>query len=107
MELERSGHEVCGVVATGEDAVRNAVHNRPDLVLMDINLSGEMDGIEAARRMTMLQNVCLIFMTGYADRDLMNRALALRPLAYVTKPVSMQDLEPIINNWRQSRARAP
>ncbi|MFN2350529.1 MAG: response regulator [Kiritimatiellia bacterium] len=107
MELESSGHEVCGVVATGEDAVACAFRSRPDLVLMDINLSGEMDGIEAAQKIRTLRKVRLIFMTGYVDRDLMDRALSLKPLAYVTKPVSIYDLQLIIDTWRNSPTAPP
>ena len=84
----RLGHEVCAVTATAEDAIRRAGEILPDIVLMDIRLAGEMDGITAAREIREKFGIRSIFMT--ANSDPVTRALAenARPLGFMAKPYS-------------------
>jgi len=91
-ELERTGHEVCAAVATGERAEAAFDATPPDLVLMDINLAGEIDGIETAARLRKRSAVPLIFISGYDDSRMVERAQAFAPLRYFTKPVSLEAL---------------
>lgn len=95
-ELERLGCTVLGPVATGEEAVRIGSTDRPDVILADIRLAGAMDGIEAAQAIRSAFNCAVVFMTGYRDADYRRRAQELAPLAYLIKPVRMNDVEQAI-----------
>lgn len=96
-ELKQSGAFECQQVATGEEAVTVALAQSPDLIVMDIGLPGQIDGIEAAQRILARQSVPLIFLTGYPDREVKQRADKLNPLGYFTKPVMPQELIALIN----------
>ena len=63
--LKRLGYDVCGIVATGADAIAAAVQHRPDLVLMDIVLKGDMDGIEAAQVINRDHQIPIVFLTAW------------------------------------------
>jgi CheY-like chemotaxis protein len=80
------GHTVTAVVSSGEEALRKAEEDAPDLILMDIVLSGEMDGIETAERIHALNNIPVIFLTGYSDAKRVERAAGTRPFGYIVKP---------------------
>ena len=82
--LTRAGYRVCKPVATGEEAITTADSESPDIILMDINLIGEIDGIEAAEKILEHHPVPIIFLTGYSNEDTHQRALKLNPVAYLT-----------------------
>ncbi len=86
------GYQVCGVAASGEDGVRAAHECRPDLVLMDIRLRGDIDGIEAARRIHEELDTPVVFLTAHADQATLERAAAAEPSGYVLKPFDDHDL---------------
>ena len=86
------GFVVDGVAATGEEAVDCAGRHRPDLILMDIALSGAMDGIEAARIIKERFPAPVIYLTGNADLAAVTRARDTAPYGYVLKPVNHHDL---------------
>ena len=98
MILTRAGYTIQNIVATGEDAVSKAVSGKPDIVLMDIRLAGEMDGIEAAQIIKGKSSVPIIFMTGYPDREHMERAKRVSPAGYFIKPITSGDLVSAINS---------
>src|SRR5215210_5403286 len=75
-KLRRIGYEVVGSTRRGEDAVTIAAAERPTLVLMDIVLAGEMDGIEAADRIRQTSNLPIVFLTAHSDTDTLARAKA-------------------------------
>ncbi len=100
MILTKAGYEVCQTVATGEDAVIAVQQESPDVILMDIRLAGDIDGIEAARQIQACSKTPIIFMTGYSDNAVENRARKLNPLAYCTKPVRIYELQPILDSVR-------
>ena len=91
--LVRLGHSVCGSSATGADAVVQAERTRPDIILMDIRLRAEMDGIDAARLIRDKQDVPIVFLTAYADRETLTRAASVGPYGYVLKPFDERDLQ--------------
>lgn len=97
--LKSAGFDVIGSVAKGEKAVDEAIEKKPDLVLMDIRLAGEIDGIEAARRIKDLSDIPIIFMTGYAERIIENRANELNPVGFLTKPIGYADIEKKIKTF--------
>jgi CheY-like chemotaxis protein len=85
-QLTRLGYTVLGVVSSGEEAIAQTLQLRPDLVLMDIRLPGEMDGVEAAEHIRALVPVAMIFMTAYGDDGTLQRALASGPVVVLRKP---------------------
>ncbi len=92
LTLEALGFEVVSTVATEADAVRMAMSYRPDLVLMDINLEAGGDGINAAVELTRFADVPVIFLTAYADNEILRRASAVAPYGYLVKPVQQREL---------------
>lgn len=92
MKLEGEGYLVCGAASSGERAIRKAEEKRPDLVLMDIVLGGNMDGVEAAEQIRSRFNIPVIYLTAYADRDILNRAKVTEPFGYVLKPFEDREL---------------
>ena len=90
--LQRLGYDVVGAVANGASALEKVLLLSPDVVLMDINLEGEMDGTEAARLVHEQQGIPVIFLTAYATDDTLNRALISHPFGYLLKPVDTREL---------------
>ncbi len=84
--LASMGGEVIGVAITGRDAVRLALEHRPDLILMDIILQGDMDGIEAAAQIRRQWDIPVVFLTAYSDQGVLERAKAVHPAGYLVKP---------------------
>ncbi len=96
--LENMGYEVTAILKTGEAAVEKAEQDRPDAILMDIRLKGQMDGIEAARKISDRFNIPSIFMSGYAREDIKGRLGIAEPFEYVIKPVENIDLKNVIES---------
>ncbi|HOU14277.1 MAG TPA: response regulator [Anaerolineae bacterium] len=90
--LEALGYNVVGATATGENAITLAGTLQPDLVLMDIMLKGDMDGIEAARHIRERFDIPVIFVTAYADQATLQRAKLTEPFGYILKPFEEHDL---------------
>ncbi|QCG93645.1 response regulator [Azospirillum sp. TSA2s] len=95
-QLSRMGHVVVGMSASGEDAVRQACSQQPDLVLMDIRLEGEMDGIEAARRIRDAHRIPIVFLTAYANDEVVHRASLTEPFGYLLKPFEEPQMRTVI-----------
>lgn len=95
-QLGRIGHAVAAVTARGEDAVRLALDLRPDLVLMDIRLEGDIDGIDAARQIRDHIYVPVVFLTAYADDETVRRASHTEPFGYLLKPFEDSQLRTVI-----------
>ena len=70
LELEIAGYEMCKFIAYGEDAIETAKREEPDVILMDIHLTGKMDGIEAAKKILEINDIPIIFVSGYSLHDL-------------------------------------
>lgn len=94
--LIKLGYSVCGIVASGEGAVKKTEETCPDLILMDIVLKGEMDGIEAAEQIRNKFNVPVIYLTAYADDTVLQRAKLTEPLGYIVKPFNERELKSAI-----------
>jgi response regulator NasT len=93
--LEALGHKVIAEASNGKEAVRLADELRPDLAILDIRMP-EMDGIEAAEKITAERPIPIILLTAYSERELAERAATANVSAYLMKPVSEQDLLPAI-----------
>ena len=113
--LSRLGYEVLATIARGEEAVAQAAKLQPDLILMDITLSGAMSGIEAAEQIHQTQPIPIIFMTAHCDAETLTRAKRADPFGYLTKPYQFETLKNTIeialyksaadNKLRESEAR--
>lgn len=95
--VERLGHSVVDKVASGEAAVESALKSSPDLILMDIRLQGEMDGIEAMDRIRQKKAIPVIYITGNSDMINRKRIENTDYIDFLTKPVSYQDLNNSVN----------
>jgi signal transduction histidine kinase len=91
--LKKLGYVVSASVASGEAAVEKVAELRPDLVLMDIRLKGQMDGIEAAEQIRADSDTPVIYLTAYADDATLQRAKVTEPFGYIVKPFDERDLQ--------------
>ncbi|MEW6601443.1 MAG: response regulator, partial [Nitrospirota bacterium] len=90
--LEGMGYDAPLIVATGQEAIQTAHESTPDLILMDIMLLGPMDGIEAANRIRAEIDVPVIYLTAYADEEILERAKITEPFGYLIKPIGDREL---------------
>ncbi len=90
--LEALGFVVTGIAASFDAIMRQVKQDRPDVVLMDIRLSGIRDGIEAATILGETWQIPVLYLTAYADSHTLARVYASRPYGYLRKPVSEADL---------------
>jgi len=91
--IESLGYGVHSIVDSGQKAIDAVEKELPDLVLMDINLKGEMSGIEAARIITQQHDVPIIYLTANADIATVNKAKVALPYGYIIKPFTDKDLQ--------------
>ena len=90
--LKNLGYDVPVIASTGEEAIRKAGEQNPDIVLMDIVLKGEIDGIDAAAQIRSKFKIPIIYLTAYEDEDTLDRAKITEPLGYILKPFEERDL---------------
>ena len=93
LQLSNAGYEITGVVPRGEEAVLHAKANKPDIILMDINLRGALDGIATASKIQETHNVPIIYLTANSDEPTFFRAKTTHPYAFISKPFSNLDLQ--------------
>ncbi len=84
--LAKGGYNLFEIVTTGEEAVERATETQPDLILMDIRLAGEMDGIQAAAKIRAHFNIPIIYLTAFADSETLERSRSTEPFGYLLKP---------------------
>ena len=94
--LKKLGYYVPTVVASGEKAIEEIEQSRPELVLMDIMLKGELNGIEAAKIIHERFDIPVIFLTAYADDNTLNKAKISEPYGYIIKPFKEKELQTTI-----------
>ncbi|MBL8710066.1 MAG: PAS domain S-box protein [Rhodospirillaceae bacterium] len=102
--LEKLGYDVPVVVSSGKDALKQIQEIRPDIVLMDIRIDGEMDGIETASRIPPDFMTPVIYLTAYAEESTLERARATKPYGYLLKPFSERELHATIKMALERRA---
>ncbi|BAZ52861.1 two-component hybrid sensor and regulator [Nostoc sp. NIES-4103] len=91
--LKRFGYTVPAIASSGQEAINKALEIRPDLVLMDIRLKGEMDGVEAAQEIHKYLDIPIIYLTAYADEHTLERAKITEPFGYLLKPFKERELQ--------------
>ena len=99
--LMRAGYHVCEPVSTGEEAVKRAKQEKPDLVIMDVFLRGEMDGIEAAMNIRSLYDIPILFVSGYAEEELSIKIKSVERSILLSKPFVPEEFLSAINQSLQ------
>jgi PAS domain S-box-containing protein len=94
--LRRFGYEVTAIASTGEEAIQKAVETKPDLALLDIRLRGETDGIMVAERIRDRLRIPVVYLTAYADEEMLRRAKPTEPFGYLVKPFGERELHSTI-----------
>jgi DNA-binding NarL/FixJ family response regulator len=96
--LTEAGFEVAGIAATGEDAIELALSERPRLVVMDVRLAGDRDGIDTALQLFSEQGIRCIFATAHHDEQSRRRAAPAVPLGWLHKPYTMTSLVGLVRS---------
>ena len=86
LQLTTLGYEVTGIMPRGEDALLHIKDNQPDILLLDINLKGKLDGIETAEAMQKTHNIPIIYLTANVDDTHFNKAKRTHPYGFIAKP---------------------
>lgn len=90
--LEMKGFNVIGIAYSGKESIELAEQYTPDIVLMDIILEGEIDGISAAEEIKSRYDIPIIYLTAHSDEKTLNRAKATEPYGYILKPVNENEM---------------
>ncbi|PKL66535.1 MAG: hypothetical protein CVV28_10345 [Methanobacteriales archaeon HGW-Methanobacteriales-1] len=91
--LERWGFEVVGDVASGQSALEMAEKLKPDLIIMDINLKGKLDGVDTAKAIAQIYDVPIIFLTAHGNENIIRKARTVKPAHYIIKPYRENELK--------------
>lgn len=95
--LELMGHEVVDSVTTGHQAIESARAHQPDVVLMDLRLEGDLDGIDTMKEINKFSGARAIYLTGNSDEKNRTRARETNPLAFFVKPVHFEQLQQLFS----------
>ncbi len=93
IRLENLGYYVPGIAVNGNDAIKKTGEKNPDLILMDILLNGETDGIEVAQQIRNKYDIPIIYLTGSQNDNLLERAETTAPYGYINKPFDNTEIE--------------
>lgn len=93
MQLTSLGYEVTGILPRGEQAIQQVKENKPDIILLDINLRGQLDGIQTALQIQQFAQIPIIYLTANSDEVTFNRAKPTKPYAFISKPFKQLDLQ--------------
>lgn len=93
LQLLKMGYEVTGIETRGEQAINHALENTPDIILMDVNLRGELDGIATAAAIQKNNDVPIIYLTANTDEATFGRAKDTHPYAFLSKPLNFIQLQ--------------
>jgi CheY-like chemotaxis protein len=90
--LKNLGYTVCGRATNGAEAMELMADKKPDVILMDINIRGDIDGIETTKRIKKIYNIPVIFVTSHSDGATLERAKETKPDGFIIKPFDDNDL---------------
>jgi DNA-binding NarL/FixJ family response regulator len=96
MRLKKLSYEVLKPVGTGESAIQIAQKEHPNIILMDISLSGKLDGIQTALEILTFCDTHFIFMSGYNDEDIKEQVKLIKSSSYLMKPITIESVLGII-----------
>ncbi len=91
--LESLGYNVPDVVTSGDAVLENVIKYKPSLIIMDIHLKSFIDGIDAVKRVKMIQDTPIIYLTAYPNKEIKQRAMTTNPAAYLLKPFKEKQLK--------------
>lgn len=94
--LENLGYKISGVVSSGEDSIKKAYNMLPDLILMDIKLKGNIDGVSAANQIYKSLRIPVVYLTAYLDNSTMDRVKKTMHFGFISKPFEEKELQNII-----------
>ena len=98
VQLEKRGYFVCGLVTSGEQAIKLTREEEPDIIIMDVHLAGKIDGLQTAAAIRLFSKANIIVVTGYEDEELRKKVEELKSTAFIIKPVSINDILEIIEH---------
>lgn len=90
--LEREGYHIVGIADNAEEAIHLFKEHQADIILMDINIRGAMDGIDATRELLKIRQMPIIYLTAYTDEETIRRVKEIQPAAFLTKPFSIDNV---------------
>ena len=93
LQLTKLGYEITGVESRGEEAIYHAKLNSPDIILMDVNLKGDLDGVETVRFIQRTRNIPIVYLTANNDESTFIRAKSTHPHAFISKPFNKLNLQ--------------
>ena len=93
LQLTKLGYEVTGIESRGEEAIYHAKLNSPDIILMDVNLKGDLDGIQTVRFIQRTRNIPIVYLTANHDDSTFMRAKSTHPHAFISKPFNKLNLQ--------------
>jgi len=93
LQLSKLGYEVTGIVSRGEEAITHVKQSKPDIVLMDIQLKGQLDGIDTVNQIQLENDIPVIYLTANTDNENFERAKSTNPFAFISKPFKKLDLQ--------------
>ena len=96
MRLKKLSYDVLKTIGSGDIAIQTAKKELPNIILMDIGLTGKLDGIQTAREIQTFCDAHFIFMSGYQDEDMRGQVRLIKSSSYLTKPIGIKDIVNII-----------
>ncbi|MBT7951117.1 MAG: response regulator [Gammaproteobacteria bacterium] len=105
MLVKKCDYQVVDVVSTGDSAIQSTKRNMPDLVLMDIKIEGDKDGITTANTIINELHIPVVYITSYNDKDILRRARVTKHSGFINKPLREVDLKTTINLAVNNRRR--
>jgi signal transduction histidine kinase len=94
--LEKNAHQIIGIADTGEKAIEILAESRADIVMMDINLAGELDGIKTTEIINEKYDIPVVYLSASSDAETLNKVVGTNPSAYVIKPFNIRELNMVI-----------
>ena len=94
--LEKNAHQIVGIADTGEKALEILEENFVDIVMMDINLAGELDGIKTTEIINEKYDIPVVYLSASSDAETLNKVVGTNPSAYVIKPFNIRELNMVI-----------
>ncbi|MDD2829057.1 MAG: response regulator [Sulfuricurvum sp.] len=95
------GENIVGVCYNSDDAINILTQHKPNLIFMDINIQGSLDGISVVKKVFMPQKPTIFFVSAYNDQNTIHEALSTNPYSYIVKPIKESDIQIAINLARK------
>ena len=99
LTLQNFGHEIISIVSSGEEAIAHAERFEPDMIFMDINLDGDVNGIDAAIKIREKHMIPIVFCSAYIDKITLRESSQIKPGIFISKPVEEFKIQTALNNF--------